>query len=62
MSKLNGSSASLSVRQQTPQDCLEMMEEIEKNFPSARIDFKFVYTDALYLNRDEQAAKTGSEF
>ncbi|PZQ45029.1 MAG: hypothetical protein DI551_08680 [Micavibrio aeruginosavorus] len=59
MSKLNGSSAALSVRQQTPQDCIEMMGQIERHFPSAKIDFKFIYTDALYLNKDESAAKAG---
>lgn len=60
MSKLNGSSAALSQRQQTPQECLEMMEEIARRFPSAKINFKFLYTDALYLNKDEQAAKAAT--
>ena len=57
MSKLAGSEHKLGQRQQTPQDCLDMMDEIEKRFAGASVNFRFLYTDALYLNKNEQAAK-----
>ena len=54
MSKLAGGK-DLRVRQQTPADCLEFMQGLERRFAGQAIHYTLLYTDGLYANSDQPA-------
>jgi hypothetical protein len=52
MGKLDGNSARLQMRQQSPQDCKEMLANVQAALPDTRLNVSFLYADGLYRNSE----------
>src|SRR5262249_49585547 len=63
MSKLSGGAEKLglSIRQQTPADCIAFMEGSERQMPGAASRYTVLNTEGLYLNSDLPAEAAGKK-